>query len=185
MSKSLQDQLLNAGLIDKKKAKKIGKASKKEKAQKQRSKDDSLSDEQAAVLKARQEKANRDRALNKQRDSEVEKKAISAQIVQLIQHYKIDMKSGDAEYNFSDGGKIKKLHLTPVTREEVTRGKVCIARLGESYALIPKPIADKIKERDESAVVVANSKSDAQEKSVTDEDEAYYSNFEIPDDLMW
>ncbi len=185
MSKSLQDQLLNAGLIDKKKAKKIGKETKKAKAQKTRLKDNSLSDEQAAVLKAKQDKQERDRELNKQRDSENEKKAIAAQIIQLIKHYKINKKPGEAEYNFSDDGKIKKIHVTPIVHDEISRGKLCIARLGDSYELIPKPIADKIKERDEAAVVVANSKSDEQEKSVTDEDEDYYAQFEIPDDLMW
>lgn len=185
MSKSLQDQLLNAGLIDKKKAKKIGKENKKAKAQKVRAKDNCLSEEQAAALKARQEKQARDRELNKQRDLEGEKKAVAAQIIQLIQHYKVDKKSGDAEYNFSDAGKIKKIYLTPLLLEEVSRGKLCIAKLGESYELIPKPIADKIKERDASAIVVANSKSDEQDQSVTDDDEAYYAQFEIPDDLMW
>ncbi|MFL0809738.1 MAG: DUF2058 domain-containing protein [Agarilytica sp.] len=185
MKKSLQDQLLNAGLIDKKRAKKIGKESKKEKAQKVRSQDVGPNEEQAALLKARQEKIDRDRALNKQRDLELEKKAISAQIIQLIQHYKIDIKEGDVEYNFSDDGKVKKLRVTTVFREEIVRGKLCVARAGQSYVLIPKPIADKIKERDESVVVVANSKVGEKEDSLTDEDEAYYANFEIPDDLMW
>ncbi len=176
---------MNAGLIDKKKAKKIGKASKKAKAQKARAKDTSLSEEQAALLKAQQEKQARDRELNKQRDSEIEKKAIVAQITQLIQHYKINKKDGETEYNFSDDGKIKKIRVTPVMSEEIARGKLCIARLGESYEIIPKPIADKISERDDSAIVVANTKTSEQESAVTEEDDAYYAQFEIPDDLMW
>ncbi len=185
MSKSLQDQLLGAGLIDKKKAKKITKESKKAKKEKIRSKDKSLSEEQETLIKAQQEKQEKDRELNKQRDLEVEKKAIAAQIIQLIQHYKIARRDGDIEYNFTDGNTIKKILVSSVVSDEIARGKLCIARLGESYEIIPKPIADKICERDDSAIVVANTKSSEQESEVTAEDDAYYAQFEIPDDLMW
>ena len=62
---------------------------------------------------------------------------------------------------------------------------MCIAKLATTYELIPKPIADKIRERDMQAVVVYNEKAADQEKAITDEDDDFYAQFEIPDDLMW
>ena len=35
------------------------------------------------------------------------------------------------------------------------------------------------------AVVVYNEKAADQEKAITDEDDDFYAQFEIPDDLMW
>ncbi len=189
MNKSLQDQLLGAGLIDSKKAKKISKESRKAKKVQNKNKDDSISEAQAAALKAKQEKVERDNELNKQRNLQAEKKALSAQIAQMINHYKLQRDGGEQEYNFSDGNKIKKIRVSQGMLNEITRGRLCIARLGEAYELIPKPVADKIRERDESIIVVYNEKPTAKADNnlppATDSDEDYYAQFEIPDDLMW
>ena len=80
---SLQDQLLQAGLVDKKKAKQVKQEQRKE--AKVRHKGQSQPDEnKEQARRALLEKADRDRQLNKQQQAEAEKKAIKAQIVQLI-----------------------------------------------------------------------------------------------------
>lgn len=185
MSKSLQDQLMGAGLIDGKKAKKISKDKRKEKNEKRRNKDDSLSESQASVQKAKQEKLARDQQLNQQRNQEAEKKALAAQVAQLIGHYKLARRSADVEFNFTHGSTIKKILVTSNMADELSRGRLCIACVGESYDVIPKPIADKIRERDESAVVVYNEKASEQGSESSEADDDYYAQFEIPDDLVW
>lgn len=192
MAKSLQDQLMGAGLIDTKKAKKITKENRKQKKVQKKSKDDSLSEAQLAAQLAQQEKIKRDQALNQKLNSDAEQKSIAAQVIQLIMHYKLERKRGDTEYNFSDQSLIKKIRVSDEMSDEIARGRLSIARCGEAYEVIPRPIADKIRERDPACVVVYNEKPSS--SSITDDqaadgapqsDDDYYAQFEIPDDLSW
>lgn len=185
MSKSLQEQLLGAKLIDDKKAKKISKDNRKEKNKQRRSKDSVLSESQAAAIKAVQEKKERDSELNKKKNKEAEQKAIAAQVTQMIQQFRLERKSGDTEYNFTDGKLIKKIRITSNISDELARGRLCVARLNDSYEIIPRPVAEKIRERDESAIIVFNKTPSELKKSSSESDDDYYAQFEIPDDLDW
>jgi uncharacterized protein YaiL (DUF2058 family) len=198
MSKSLQDQLLGANLIDNKKAKKISKENRKEKNIQRRNKDTSLSESQAAALKTKQEKLEKDTQLNKQKNIEAEQKAITAQVIQMIKQFRLAQTAGDTEYNFTDGKVIKKLRVSNSISTEIIRGRLCIAKLKDHYEIIPRPIAEKIRERDNNAVVVFNKTPSERKTSLPNEgntsstsdteatsDEDYYAQFEIPDDLDW
>ena len=191
MNKSLQDQLLGAGLIDTKKAKQLSKEHRKANKEKVKKKDKKApSETQAAIQEAQRQKLERDRELNLKLKQEADKKALVAQVSQLVNHYKLKREGGEFEYNFKDGTIIKKIRVAPSMSEELVRGRLCIARTGETYEVIPKPIADKILERDASSVVVYNSKSSESIKSTessasTASDDDYYAQFEIPDDLVW
>ncbi len=185
MSNSLQDQLLGAGLVDKKKAKKITKQKQKQKNIDKRTNSDSFSEAKNAAHHVQQQKKQKDLDLNRKRNEEAERKAIAAQIEQLIAHYKIDRQSGDQEYNFADGKNIKKILVSQEYLDQLSRGRLCIVRYSSGYELIPKPIAEKIAERDETKILVNNSQSQQQDASTSAEDDAYYAQFEIPDDLMW
>ena len=183
MGNSLQDQLLNAGLVDKKKAKSVQKQKKKQRNEQRRSKDDHTTEAQQAVQQARQSKQEQDRQLNAERKAEADKKAIAAQIVQLVKMNKIDRRGGELDYNFSDGKTIKKILVNQAISDQISRGLLSIVRLAEAYEVVPRPVADKIRERDETTVVIYNQKIDATGTDKDDED--YYAQFEIPDDLMW
>ena len=184
MSKSLQDQLLGAGVVDKKKAKKLSKEKQKQKNINKRNNLEEESEASLAAQSAKLQKKEKDLALNKKRNEEAEKKAIAAQVEQLIEHYKIDRKHGEHEYNFADGKNVKKLHVSQETIDQLSRGRLCIVSKNGVYEVIPKPIADKIAERDAKRIVVNNYKTNDETPS-DDEDETYYAQFEIPDDLMW
>ena len=187
---SLQDQLLGAGLVDAKKAKKTAKE--KRKQQRQAHKTGEAGEDQAikdSAQAARAEKAERDRELNRQREQEAQRKAIAAQIRQLIEtHRQPRLARGDAEveYNFTDGKHIKKLLVSPKVQQQIVRGQLAITRLAatanqdEKYELVPRIIADKIAERDPQALVVANTRP-----SDEPEDDDPYKDYIIPDDLMW
>ncbi len=175
---SLQEQLLQAGIVDQKKAKQLQKE--KRKAAKQPKGQVRVDETKEAAARALQEKAERDREINRKRQAEADKKAIQAQIVQLITLNRIDRKRGEVAYQFTDGKKIKKLYVTDTLQAQLSRGQIAIARLGEGYELVPATIAEKIAQRDESYVVLHHQKSD----SVIDEDDPY-ADYQIPDDLMW
>ena len=80
---SLQDQLLKAGLADQKKAKAI--RNEKHKQRKQQPKGTAqVNETENRARQAREEKAEHDRQLNLKRQQEADKKAIRAQIRQLV-----------------------------------------------------------------------------------------------------
>ncbi|AQT59787.1 DUF2058 domain-containing protein [Cellvibrio sp. PSBB023] len=179
---SLQDQLLKAGLIDAKKAKQANKEKRKETNVARRSSEEVVDEVKQSAEQARLEKIERDRELNRQRDLELQQKAIAAQIKQLIENHRQPKGAGngDGEYNFTDGKLIKKMRVSPLVLEQIARGLLAVVKLGEGYELVPRIVADKIAQRDEKFVVVANTKQD----NKVDEDDPY-KDYVIPDDLMW
>lgn len=179
---SLQDQLLKAGLIDTKKAKQANKEKRKETNVARRSNEEVIDEVKQSAEQARLEKVERDRELNRQRDLELQQKAIAAQIKQLIENHRQPKGAGngDVEYNFTDGKLIKKMRVSPLVLEQIVRGLLAVVKLGERYEVVPRIVADKIAQRDEKFVVVANTKAE----SKVDEDDPY-KDYVIPDDLMW
>src|SRR5690554_7394570 len=104
---SLQDQLLKAGLADQKKAKAI--RNEKHKQRKQQPKGAmQVNETEIRARKAREEKAERDRQLNLKRQQEAEKKAIQAQIRQLVETNRLDRSRGETSYQFVHDNKIKR-----------------------------------------------------------------------------
>ena len=180
---SLQDQLLKAGLIDAKKAKQAKKEKRKETNVARRSAEPVVDEVKQQIELTRAEKAERDRELNRQRNEELQQKAVAAQIKQLIENHRQSKEAGhgDVEYNFTDGKLIKKIRVSAAVQQQIVRGQLAVVRLGEGYELVPRIVADKISLRDEKAVIVANTKASAVQE---DEDDPY-KDYVIPDDLMW
>jgi uncharacterized protein YaiL (DUF2058 family) len=179
---SLQDQLLKAGLIDTKKAKQANKEKRKETNVARRAPEPVVDEVKQSAEQARLEKVERDRELNRQRNAELEQRAIAAQIKQLIENHRQSKGAGqgDVEYNFTDGKLIKKMRVSPLVLEQIARGVLAVVKLGDGYEVVPRIVADKIATRDEKYVLVANVKQQQQ----ADEDDPY-KDYIIPDDLMW
>ncbi|WP_372988179.1 DUF2058 domain-containing protein [Marinobacter sp.] len=176
---SLQDQLLKAGLADEKKAKAI--RSEKRKQRKQQPKGAvQVNEAEIRARQAREDKAERDRQLNLQRQKEAEKKAIQAQIRQLVETNRLDRSRGETSYQFVDGKKIKKILVDDTMVDQLSRGRLAVVRLGENYDVVPEKVARKIMERDEGPVVVLH---DRKQDDQGEDDP--YAGYEIPDDLMW
>lgn len=180
---SLQDQLQKAGLVDDKKAKQVKKEQRKQKKQARHTGEDPHAEIRQSAQAAKEQKAERDRELNRQREEEAQQRAIAAQIKQLIETHrqaKLASGEGEVEYNFTDGKTIKKMVVTPRVHQQISRGQLVIVRSGERYELVPRVVADKIAQRDEQALIVANTKPSDE----PDEDDPY-KDYVIPDDLMW
>jgi uncharacterized protein YaiL (DUF2058 family) len=176
---SLQDQLLNAGLVDKKKAKQLKQELRKEAKVRQKGQVP-LDDSKEQVKRNLLEKAERDRQLNKQQQEAVERKAIQAQISQLIKMNRIKRESGDIAYQFTDGTRIKKIYVTEKLQKDLVNGRLAIAKLGNDFELLPSSAAEKIMQRDPQIIVLLNT----YDATGVDEDDPY-AEYQIPDDLMW
>ncbi|MFV0276739.1 MAG: DUF2058 domain-containing protein [Parahaliea sp.] len=179
---SLKDQLLQAGLGDAKRAKQFDKEKRKAVKVARRSGTELDNDIREATQQARAAKAEHDRELNRQRDEKAQRKAINAQIRQLIDSNQVDRKGGDINYNFTDGKQVKKLYVTALQQKQLAAGRLAVARQGDQYTLIPAAVADKIAERDPARVIRCQESGAAK---LTAEEEEWYKNYEIPDDLMW
>jgi len=177
MGNSLQDQLLKAGLANKKQAVRAKKAKNSKEKLKRTGKE--VEDESEVLARqAQQEKLAKDKALNDEKNRQAELAAVQAQIKQLISLNRISQR-GDVEFRFSEGSTIKTLLLTEAHRNAVVSGALAIVKQAEQYDVIPRKAAEKIAERDEACVLVCNEATD----ELAEEDE--YAEFKIPDDLMW
>lgn len=182
MAISLQDQLLKSGLIDKNKANQVKKEKYKQSKQQRKTKTEQTDEATLLAQKALAEKQAKDRALNQKKKAEAEEKAIVAQIKQLIQQNAQEKAKGDdaLAYNFSDNNKVKTIYVSETTLKHISSGKLAIVKYENNYELVPVPVAEKIKQRDASYVLVLN--DNIQEETTADDP---YADFQIPDDLMW
>lgn len=185
---TLQEQLQKAGLIDAKKAKKAQKDKRKTEKVQRHSKQQVVDEARASAEQTKAEKVRRDRELNAERDAAAAKKALAAQIAQLIdmnRQAKTEPGCGDdIAYNFTDGTRIKKIYVSADIQRQLSRGRLAIVKLSESYELVPAGVADKIASRDASYIIAQNSKDKDQTQVEGTEDDPY-ADFKIPDDLMW
>lgn len=176
---SLQEQLLKAGLANKKKAKQAHQDKSKQKKIERQTGTKSVNDTKLAALEAQRKNLERTRELNAERVAAANQKAIAAQIAQMVQQSRQGKGNGDIAYNFTHGKTIQRLYVSAAIREDLIAGRLVIIRLGDATELVPRIVADKIAERDPSLVVRVSKTS-----TLIEEDDPY-ADFQIPDDLMW
>ena len=173
---ALQAQLLKAGLVDTKKAQQINKQNQHAK----RTGEQTDVEVKQALAEAQTKKLQKDQQLNLEKQRVLEEKTLKANIIQMLKQHLLKETEGEIAYQFVDNGKIKKIYITQKLYDQVVAGHVAIGRLEDSYALLPRPLADRINEKMTGFIVVANAKSEKQ----MDEDDPYAA-YVIPDDLMW
>jgi len=173
---------MQSGLVDSKKAKKLGKAKRKQQKQANHHGTTTEQDQiKTAAQAALAEKSQQDKTLAAERNKIEENKQIIAQIKQLISSHKIDIKGGNESYQFVDDKKVKKIVVTCLVQRQLIKGLVAIAADGDSYAVVPAKIAEKIRQRDDGYIKLLN---EATTEIEAEEDDPY-ADYPIPDDLMW
>ncbi|MCK4742280.1 MAG: DUF2058 domain-containing protein [Sulfuriflexus sp.] len=181
MGNTLFDQLKKAGLADKNKANKIKQDKYKNKKQKKKGSAAKQVDESKLLAKkALAESTERDRKINLQKKEQADRKAIAAQIKQLIETHGVQDQDGDIIYNFTDASVVKHIYVSEQGYKLLMAGRLVIAKLLEGYELVPAPIAEKIKQRDPESIIAAEHSTEVE----LDEDDPY-ADYAIPDDLMW
>ncbi len=180
MANSLQDQLQKSGLIDAKKAKQVTKERNKQNRAQRRGQQPTTDDQtQALAQAAKAEKIANDRRLNQEKNERAQRKALAAQIKQLIDMNTIAA-AGDQAFNFTDGKHIKRMYVDKAQAGRLSAGVFAIVKQGDKYVLVPATVADKIAERDQGRVIFSAEKA---HDSVAEDDP--YADYQIPDDLMW
>jgi len=177
MSNSLKDQLLKAGLVKKQDVKKKPKKKAPQVAKKNRKKP---SENTLRTQRAMLDKAKKDKKLNEKKRLEAQQKALFAQIKQLVNSSKVNRKDGEKAYNFTFNKKVKTIYVTDEQHTQLSKHQLVIVHLdNDVFELVPKVVAAKITQRDESRVVL----NEASAPSSNEDDP--YADYQIPDDLTW
>lgn len=175
----LQEQLLKAGLVNKTKVAQVA----REQAKKHKGKGPAApSPEQLEARRLQAEKAERDRALAAEHNAQARTSEVRAQIHQIVDAHKIK-REGEIAYRFTDGDRIRDVLVNESLRAQLALGTLVIVRHGESYELLPRVAADKVRERDAAMIVLDHGRAHA--GSGNEADDEYYKQFEVPDDLIW
>ncbi len=174
---SLQQQLRQAGLITDKQLRRSSKQHHRQDIQ--RHKGQSIDAEKAAALKSRAEKAEEDRKLNRQLEESAKARSVQSQIKDLIQMNR-QPREGDIPYQYVDGKKVKRIYISAVHQAQLNDGRLAIVKSADGCELVPATVARKIMERSQGSVLYLYEKNDRQ-----DEEDDYYKDYKIPDDLTW
>ena len=178
----LQEQLLKAGLVKKSKLSEVAREQNKARHGK---KPVAPSEAALAAERARAEKAERDRRLAATQRAGARTAELRAQAQQIIEDKKVP-RSGESEYRFTADGAIRTLLVDDALRRQLSSGALVIARLDDRYELLPRAAGDKVRERDPGMIVLDHGQpGDAAGGATTSEDDAYYAQFKVPDDLIW
>lgn len=180
---SLQEQLLKAGLADKKTAKQARTEKRKKQKIKQKNKQAVVDEATLAAQRAAAEKKERDRALNEEKNKALELRSIAAQVRQLIDTNRQPKGNGDTVLNFTHDNVIKRMYVSKQVHTQVTQARLAVVSFDDGYELVPTPVAEKIAQRaPESVVYCATFESDNPEEQNEDD---WYADYQIPDDLTW
>jgi uncharacterized protein YaiL (DUF2058 family) len=177
---TLQQQLLKAGLVSDAKAKTVKTEKRKQEKLKLKNNVEVVDEAKLLAEQAKAEQIEKDRLLNQQKAQEAEKKAIAAQVKQLIDEHKQKQDPDGVAYNFTDGTTVKKIYVSEAMRENLIRGRLAIVKFEKAYDVVNCETAEKIRLRDAACVLVLNK---AVETEVKEDDP--YAAYQIPDDLMW
>lgn len=177
----LQQQLLKAGLVKKSKVAEVARQQQKARDGKAPPTDRDI---QLEAERARLEKVERDRALEAERRTRARAAELRAQARQIIADKKVERR-GDSEYRFSADGAIRSLLVDDELRRQLSNGALVIAGVDGRYELLPRAAAEKVRERDPAMIVVDHGQATDEATGSSPEDDAYYAQFQVPDDLVW
>ena len=153
MGNPFQDQLLKAGLVSKKQAKKANHekylSRKKNKGNKENNSaaiSNKASEEQAA-------QAKRNRELNLKHSEEKRQREQRAQIKQLIENNRQKLDDRGEPYYFTEQNTINRIFVSEDMAEQLSSGQLAIVKLGDNYEVIPAKVARQIASREKDVVV--------------------------------
>ena len=164
MAKSLQDQLLGAGIATEEQLKKAQESKKKpkksQKAQarpknKPKKKKKPVSDlAQFYQQRSSFEKKTREEEEKKKKEAARLKKLNNKKIRKLILDNLQNVEDAEIRFNFLVGNNIKYLYVTEQQQEALGKGELAITFLGGRRCLIPSSIVAEIKELEPNKLIV-------------------------------
>lgn len=162
MSRSLREQLLEAGF-----------GRKQERKQEPPTK--------PKVDAAQAARAARAAEAARRKQERADSKARWDKIKELIAQHRLPRIESDEDdyFNFIDRQKVRRIRVDAARREQLIRGGLAIVRCEGRYDAVPADIAANIREYDARAVV------NLMAGPAPPDDEDPYKDYVVPDDLRW
>jgi len=151
MGLSLQDQLLKAGIADKKQA---NKANHEKRVNRKENKGKKATPETNLTRQDQLAQAKRNQELNRQLKQEKERLEKLSQVRQLIETNRLGLDKYEEPYYFKVGKKIKKLYVNEDIINKLSRGELAIVRFDDLFEIVPDKVAQQIADRDQDSLVV-------------------------------
>jgi uncharacterized protein YaiL (DUF2058 family) len=153
MGNPFQDQLLKAGLVSKKQAKK---ANHEKYLSRKKNKGNKKKNPASVSNKAREEQtaqAKRNRELNRQSTEKKRQREQRAQIKQLIENNRQKLDDRGEPYYFTEQNTINRIFVSEDMAEQLSCGQLAIVKLGDSYEVVSAKVACQIAGREKKLVV--------------------------------
>jgi uncharacterized protein YaiL (DUF2058 family) len=161
MGNPFQDQLLKAGLVNKKQANKANHEKYLKRKQKKKNKQNNASALSDKVRAEQAAEAERNRELNRQRSEEKRQREQNAQIKQLIENNRLKLDSHGEPYYFTEQNKINRIYISEEMADQLSRGQLAVVKFGNIYEVVPARVAGLIADRDREKLVVFHMKQGA------------------------
>ena len=150
MGNPFQDQLLKAGLVNKKQANKVKREKHQERKKNKKQPQSALS---SKVRKEQKIKAEQNRQLNLKKNAEKKEQEKKAQVRQLIEQNKLELDGRGEAYHFVKEKKIQRIFISEEMTEQLSHGQLAIVALNDSFAVVPAKTARQIRERCEDTLL--------------------------------
>lgn len=181
MNDALRQQLLKAGVVDRKQADKAARETRKEKKERRRKGKNAPAEapeSRARAERSRQEQQERDRELNRQREAEKRQRSAGAQIDDLLRQHALSMRDGSIPFHFTYGSVIRKVEVTTGQQQQLATGRLAVVEHRHRFHLVPADVIPRLRQRNPDLFV-------ALVEAGGDETDDDYSDYPVPDDLQW
>ncbi|MCF1428849.1 MAG: DUF2058 domain-containing protein [Shewanella sp.] len=180
MANALQEQLLKAGLASKQKMRDV-------KTKKRRDRKANVDDGNAAfkqeLAAKKQAQTEKDKALNEQRFAQAQERGQVRALISEVKKLAIALpKDGEVKFNYTLENKIYLVYLNEKLQKQLLNGQLGIVRLENTSYLVPHKLAERV---NLLVPLWCGYLWSAQENTVVVEEDDPYSDYVIPDDLMW
>ena len=112
-----------------------------------------------------------------------EERALRDKVHGLIRDNSESREEGETAYHFVKGSRIKRIYVTESQRDRLSSNELTVAAMKGKHFLIPMTVANEIKALIPGYYIAMGSvdTKDTDEGVIDDE----YSDYQVPDDLMW
>ncbi len=187
---SLQDQLLQSGLVSEDQLRKSkqdaakGRKRKPRKSKAERAAKAPDSEAARAAKAASSARQQRDRELNQARNVERDRRAILGQLRAIINEQRLNDPEGDIKHFYQSGKKIKQIWVTSKQQRELIAGSLVVAVLEGRGHLMATAQAERLQKVDTTGEHIRIARAD-EPKASSSSGADPYAEHPIPDDLMW
>ena len=169
MGLSIQEQLLKAGMVDKKQVKKAQHEKRVESKKNQKGGGPSEDSTRLRLQQQQAEQAKQNQKLNAERNLQAQQKADQAAARQLIESNKLPIEEGGVTYHYLGlDGKIKRISVQQDVADKLSEGLMGLAQYKSDLVLLTAETVMKVLQRDKDSILAYNDPAEIEDEYPAD-----------------